>query len=794
MASLKRKKEARSEESTARVPTVVIRPRRFSALLGIRIFPLFIAAAGLFAFHNSFAGTFIFDDLPAIEDNPAIRHLWPFNGTDILHSGSLVALSLSLNHALGGMQSWGYHHVNLFIHILAGLTLYGVVRRSLLMKTGGARSPDAAACIAVVTALIWVVHPLQTESVTYIIQRSESMAGLFYLLTLYCTLRGAEPPGRSRWWYGAAVATCALGMASKEVMVTAPVVLLLYDRVFLSDSLGQALHRRWGLYVGLIVTWSFLAGRVTDLFNFGRAGEATVGFVVRGITPWQYALTQPEIILHYLWLTVWPINQCLDYGWPAVNDMTTAMRPALLIGALLGLTLWALRRRPGLGFCGASFFLILAPTSSFVPLRDLAFEHRMYLPLAAIILLMVLGASALWKGFSPRLISNSFGRACTVGVLVGVVVVVLSLLTIRRNEDYRSAMVMWTDVVAKRPGNPRGHNNVGSELLLQGRVNEGIPHLLHAIRLRPDYARAHYNLGTGLLRLGRFGEATVALREAILFEPNDDKAHHNLGNCLFRLAQVPEAVVEFREAIRITPDFADAHSNLGNALLTLGKVEEAIRHIQEALRLDPRQALFHNILGLALVRQQNMAGAIEHFREALRLAPNLDFVDNNLGLAYLRRGELKEATSSFKRTVVRQPRDAAYRRNLAFALHRQGEHGRARAEYQTSLQLEPKWPESLIERAWLLATHPESGRRDGLLAVICAEQVVQAQGDQDAGVLDTLAAAYAEAKQFDKAVEAARRALKRAQSAEDQTLAHSIQERLSVYRQRKPFRAALTRG
>ena len=213
--------------------------------------PLVVVAAGLLAYHNSFTGPFIFDDLPSIPENPTIRHLWPIwqplsppqTGGITVEGRPVINLSLAINYALGGYDVRGYHVLNLTIHILAGLTLFGVVRRTLLQPRLRERFGGVANELALAVAVLWTVHPLQTESVTYIVQRAESLMGLFYLLTLYCFIRSVESP-RPRVWCGLCLTACAVGMASKEVMASAPLLVMLYDRAFISGSFREAWRRR----------------------------------------------------------------------------------------------------------------------------------------------------------------------------------------------------------------------------------------------------------------------------------------------------------------------------------------------------------------------------------------------------------------------------------------------------------------------------------------------------------------------------------------------------------------------
>src|SRR5262245_34843450 len=346
--------------------------------------PLVLIAVPLAAFWNSFGGAFVFDDEYRIVDNPLIR-VWP-PWELLAHSARpVVDVSLALTYALNGLNVTGFHVVNLAVHILAGLTLYGIVRRMLGSDRLRARFGPAAPWLAAASAAIWLAHPLQTQSVTYIIQRAESMMGLFYLLTLYCAIRGfaSTHPG---WWFVASIAACALGMGTKEVMVSAPIMVLLYDRLFVSSSFPEMARRRVHLYVGLAACWII----VLILLMSSRVSESTGA--TTGLTPFRYLTTQFGVIVHYLRLSVWPSPLVLDYTWKLPPTAWDVLPSAAVILALIGGTVLTVRRWPLITFWGAWFFLILAPTSSILPIGDLAFEHRMYLPLAAVVVLLVVGA------------------------------------------------------------------------------------------------------------------------------------------------------------------------------------------------------------------------------------------------------------------------------------------------------------------------------------------------------------------------------------------------------------------
>jgi hypothetical protein len=456
-------------------------------------------AAGLIVFAvglanlNTLSVPFLFDDERAITDNPTIRDLTdlravlspPADGSGVT-GRPLVNLSLALNHALGGTDVRGYHVFNLVLHALSALTLFGLVRRTL-------RALDAppSALLSVLVALLWALHPLQTESVACIVQRTELLVGLFYLLTLYGFARSAvchplddksrNPPRRGKKvchlmddkhlaghpgvWQGLAVAACLLGMASKEVMVTAPIIVWLYDRTFFAGGFRAAWRTRPRFYAALAATWLLMAALVA---GFGGSRGTSAGFDL-GTAWWHYALKQCEALVHYGWLAFWPSPLVLDYGNDIVTSPLAVAPQAFILTALGAGTVFALWRRPVIGFFGAWFFVILAPSSSVVPLvTQTMAEHRMYLPLLA---LVAPAAAALVVLGGTRASLALAGLATAFG-----------LLTVRRHTDYRSEQAIWSVTLAQRPGNARAHMGLGLALFRAGRTAPGLEHLATAVR------------------------------------------------------------------------------------------------------------------------------------------------------------------------------------------------------------------------------------------------------------------------------------------------------------------------
>ena len=533
-----------------------------------RFIPLLLVLAGLAAYHNTFRAPFIFDDYNAIVDNPHVRALWPPWEAMIAPPQSTVAgrpvaaLTLALNYAVSGLNPWSYHAFNLAVHLANALLLFGIARRTL-ERMG--RVAGEATGLALAIALVWMVHPLLTESVTYISQRTELLMAFFLLLTLDCVIRGRQ--------FGAVVA-CALGMGCKEVMAVAPLVVLLYDRTFLTGSFREALQQRGKLYLALMTTWLVLVASIA-----GGARSASVGLADADVTPWRYALTQCGVIVHYLRSSVWPHPLVLDYGdWPIARTFAGVWPALLIVAWLLTLTLWALVRWKPIGFLGGCFFLILAPSSSFVPIvTEVAAERRMYLPLVAVVAMAIIAGKRLTRS-RPTHVRM---------VMLGVVVITLGLLTVRRNHDYRSQVAIWSDAVVKRPHNTRALINLGTILAKLGQTDDALARYSEALRVDPNNADAHFSLGVTLAGRGELDAGLAHLKEAVRLVPDSSFAQYNLGAVLAQKGDLIAAETPLAESLRLNPRNAQAQNELGVVLARQGRVEDALSYFQEAVRLNP---------------------------------------------------------------------------------------------------------------------------------------------------------------------------------------------------------------
>lgn len=684
---------------------------------------------------NTLNAPFIFDDDDSIVHNPYIRSIWPLTESmkappqTTVAGRPIVSLTLALNYALSGHtlsedQLWSWHLVNTLIHGLAAITLFGVIRRLLNSKRLQGTFGPIAIPLAAVVAAIWAVHPLQTGAVTYIIQRAESLMGLFHLLAMYCAIRHMTC-GARHWMIGAVIAS-ALGMATKEVMVTAPVVILLIDRCFFAGTFLRALRARPLLYVGLAATWLVLIAA-----NYDAPRSKSAGLSLETVTPLSYFLTQLEVIPHYLLLVFRPVGQCLDYQWPLVNSWRDVLPQAMLMLALGVTTLIGLARNTTWSLPAVAFFLILAPTSSFVPLVDPAFEHRMYLPSACVVAIAV----CLFAGYFNRLLRRRFNSSDSNPpatqqltsmlrqrlIVFLIIVPILMLLTHRRNETFQSVESVWRTVVDARPENNRAHINLANALLDNRKIEEAVSHYEIAIKSGAFALQAYNNFADALRRLGRFEESVFYLREAIKLDP-----------------AAPEP-----------------RSTLGNVLMDMNDFAAAANAFEEAATLDSRNPLAWYNLGYARRRAGRNEDAVTAFERSLQESNGIPETHYMLGLARLDLGEYANALASFDRAIA----------------------------------LAPDWLPPIDRRAWIFATAPQYDDKQAGSAIRDAVKVNEATGMSKAAYLDTLAAAYAAAGNYEDAVSVAEKALALAPSQSPE-LVEPLTERIKLYRAGKRYIAA----
>lgn len=685
--------------------------------------PLWLALATFACYANSLRVPFLFDD--------------PRPGTPLDYgTRSLVSATFALNRALSGEATWSFHLFNVLVHLASGLVLLGFLRRTLALAAP-ALAPSTRAGLALASALVWLCHPLQTAAVTYLSQRAEALGALCFLACMYAFVRSATA-ARPRRWQVLTLVALVLGFAAKEIIATAPLVILLHDATFLERGPLQALRRRRGFYAALGLTaLALFAFLVAPLLV---AENATAGLNLREHGPLAYARTQPAIVLHYLRLILWPHPLVLDYGWPVARELADWLPATLLLVLVAGAALHALARRRWPGFAAAWFLVILLPTSSFVPIKDLAFEHRVYLSLAAPAFGAVLGGWYLCRRLAPG--APGLPRA-----LAMVLVLLLCAVTIRRNHDYRSSAAIWRTVVARAPANPRGYTNLATALKSEGHDDEALALLQRAVEVDPSFPSAHFKLGNSYLARQEFALARTAFERSLALS-DDAETRGGLAIALFRLGRFAEAEGHFRRALELDPQDSDHHFGLANVLGALQRPREAEAELERVLALAPGHAEARANLATLLLARGAASAALEHCRIALAGAPDEARAALQLGQCLEVLGRTDEALQVYREAV----------RRSAGA------------------------PEPVALLARLLGTRPEASPAERSEALTLATRADAAAGSRRADLLEVLALVRAASGDHAGAIEALEKALALPGPGRNPELAARLRAQLALYR------------
>lgn len=583
---------------------------------------IFLAAALVYA--NTLPVPFALDDIPHIVENPAIRDFRNFCGPPSIpgETGSMLALSriigqftFAINYAVHGLRPAGYHAVNILIHAANGMLFYAfaVLLLRAALPAAGERERNLSALFS---SLFFVSHPVQTQAVTYIVQRFTILATLFYLLSVAAYLRGRLASGNggaggprglvrpktAAQWYAVSFISCVCAMLTKEISFTLPLALAACEFLFFRDAFRTRLTRLAPFFLTMLIIPAIYLGAGGP--PGGHAGffeELVRKAGSEPVPPADYLATQLRVVVTYIRLLLLPVNQNLDYDYPVSHsflDPPVVFSSLLLLAlALLGLYAF-LRSRRGEGLLRLAsfgilwFFLTLSVESSFIPLADVIFEHRLYLPSAGFILASSSGVHLAWRRLRPR--APRAARALTATALA--VLIVFSAAASARNAVWRNGVRLWEDVVEKSGGKARPRVILGQNYWQAGRVSEAVREYQAALSIDPGEPVAHYNLGLAYAGQGRAGEAVRAYREALRLRPDYRNAHKNLGNVYSNLGRLDEALREYEAEMRLYPLDADLHYNIGIVYGKSGRFREAVREFETALRLNPgHEEAKHNL-------------------------------------------------------------------------------------------------------------------------------------------------------------------------------------------------------
>jgi len=777
----------------------------FSPRLRDWLWGLLLVIATVLAYQPAWHGQPIWDDAahltyPALSSWNGLARIWTEPGATQQYY-PVAYSAFWVEHKLWGSSMLGYHLVNILLHVTAALLLLKILR---MLRVPGAG----------LAAAIFALHPIQVESVAWISELKNTLSAVGYFGAALAYLRFDLT--RNKAAYASALMLFALGLMAKTVIATLPAALLVvfwWQRGKLSwkrDVLRLLPFFAMGVTAGLFTSWMERqsVGALGSDFNFSLIER----FLIAGRAIWFYLgkLFWPaDLIFSY---PRWKISQTI--GWEYLFPAAVA----LLLGALWSLRRW--RRGP----LAASLFFIgtLFPALGFLNVFPFKYsfvaDHFQYLACCGPIVAAAFGIHALFSGMRQQALvwERTF---------CGLVLAVLGLLTWRQSRMYTDIETLWRTTIARNPDCWLALDDLGAVLYERGEVDQAIALFRSSLAIQPDDAEAQNNLGAALDKKGELDEAMTRFQKALAIRPSFAEAHRSIGNVLLKQGQLDQAILQFQQAAAIRPDSGQLHVTLASALLQKGRVDDAITQFQEALELNPGDDQAHYNLGLALrqkgrvddailefqkaadlrpdfVEAQNNLGnsllqigrtdqAIAHLRKALQLHPDYAPAHYNLGNAFLQKGDVDNAIIQFQKLAALQPGSAEPNNSLGRALLGRGRVDEAILEFQKALALRPGFVEArnnLAGLAWRLATSPNPALRNGTKAIELARQTDTLAGGSNPLMASILAAAYAEAGQFDQAIAAAQRGLQLATRQNNAALVTAIQKQLNSYKAGSPFR------
>lgn len=672
-----------------------------------------IIVLGIVVYSKTFHFPFVFDDEWNILENPVIKDVGNFflNTTGYLYNPRrfIGYLTIAMNYAFGALDVTGYHIFNLAVHIANALLAYALIVLTFRTPYMRDSSRSMSRPIALFTAALFVVHPIQTQAVTYIVQRFTSLATMFYLMSLclyvkWRLMRDLERPyrGKDLLWYFLSLVAAVLSMKTKENAFTLPIIVVLYEVFFFR----LPIRKRIPFLVPIVLTLFIIPHSLLNVDKplgevISDVSEATK--IMTDVSRWDYMMTQFRVIVTYVRLLIVPINQNLDYDYPIYRSLLT---PPVFLSFLFLLSLFVLGvylfqrsardisdNRYGfrlISFGIAWFFITLSVESGIIPIVDVIFEHRVYLPSVGIISAFVTAVIV----FRDRLKPEKTFVIKTVTPLLAVIVLLLGLATFSRNMVWDDPGTLWMDVVKKSPAKARAIYNLGQVYDVRGAFDEAADLYRTAIRLDPYLIHAYNNLGNIYEKRGRVEEAIWLYKKAIELYPKDAIARANLGAVYAKQGRFAEAITELTRAVQIKPDYAIAHNNLGNVYSERGYLDYAVNEYRVAIAAKPDFSGAHNNLGLVYAKQGFLDEAAEEFRLAIRFEPGSAEPHNNLGMAHIKQGNFSVALQEFRRALELQPGNPEIHSNIGKVYLNRGNLKEALAEFQTALNIAPDLPEA----------------------------------------------------------------------------------------------------
>ena len=660
---------------------------------------------GCLAYSNTTGVPFYFDDIKNIEKSlaysPARLSFDALNSNrlkTLLSDRPVAYTSIALNYSFGRWDVTSYHIVNTAIHILAGICLYFLILTTLTLSTfqHDVKNPGVLSFFA---SLIWLVHPIQTQSVTYVVQRMNSLAAMFFIVSLLLYARGrlASGIGKKRGLFAVSILSGIFALGSKEIAATLPFFIILYEWYFFQDLSMTWLKKRLGFILGACVVFIIL---VHIYMGPNIFKGILASYAIRDFTLMERVYTEFRVVIYYIGLLIYPnpsrLSLLHDFELSSsLLDPATTILSAGAIACTIITAIFLARKQRLLSFSILWFFGNLIIESSVIGL-EIIFEHRTYLPSMFFFLALVMQAYRLIK--TERIAS----------IILGVLVSLLCFWTLERNRVWFDPVVFWKDNIKKAPTSYRAYNNLGRFYIMSGNYKSAITELKHAIRLAPSFPLTYSNLGLAYAGTGSYNLSIEAYEKALVRLPITRyyQTYSNLGLVYRSMGQSKKSIDTFKKAIALKPDFANGYYNLGLVYFENNKVKKAITAFRKSIEIDPFFADTYIILGQALISRGLLDRGITRLEEAVKLEPVHVDANFNLARAYELAGRFKSAIEYYDKCIQLNSEDnnAYYNAGFIFISYLNNRE-KGMVYLEKALSMNPNHPRAMEARK-IISAHP----------------------------------------------------------------------------------------
>ncbi|HLF18858.1 MAG TPA: tetratricopeptide repeat protein [Candidatus Omnitrophota bacterium] len=675
---------------------------------------LTISLLGLILYAQTFQSGFHYDDNVFIVTNTNIRDI--SNIKAIWDSGPsesrfIGLLSFALNFHFHQLDAFGYHVTNLIIHIACSVLVFWFMRMVLPLSMGRfSKGPlpelSQQNTIALLAALIFVAHPLQTQAVTYISQRFESLAAFFYLLSicLYVKARLTQKETMLRLgcFFGSLVAA-VLGMFTKEIVMTLPLAVMLVEFSFLrkerkaADSQYWLVRLFWGLFLALLLI-------VPALFSFNFTGllldpRPSLSHPGETITLGPYILTQLRVLATFLRLLFFPFNQNLDYDFilsKGLFDPPSTFFSLIVLAAVFGVGVLMFKRERLVSFGIFWFFLILS--ANFVPRQHVIFEHKLYLVTLGFCMVVTIAAYRLIRDYKKYLLTLSL------------IVLALAFLSFERNKTWRDDITLWRDVVAKSPQKAASHHNLAVSYADAMDFDRAIRHFTRAIELDPEFKEAYSFRGNMYAKIGQDDLALEDYARAIGIDPQFSEAYYNIGVLYQKKGQSDLALQQYDKALELNPADVKAYNNRSKIFAERKQYVQAISDMNKAIEISPLTSRLYFSRANIYEEMKRDDLALEDYDMALSVKPIYP-------PAYMYRAELNRraeqfelAIEDYEKALIFEPKDLRIYFQLGLTYIMTGDYQQALIEYDRILKIDPEFYMAHYQKANIYLAMNEKGK------------------------------------------------------------------------------------